>query len=159
MLHLKMQLIRQSNVHKNIYSLLTTLILIGLLGGCDKSIDPITYKSAFFKGNQIIAALDKYYKKNGFYPEKLNLLIPEYMESIPLPGVGKQKFFYLKDDREGENSIGYLLSFIVKPKGVLLLGAKAIQSFDYNPVGKYKSSGNVTVHYIYKNWALQTKRR
>ncbi len=50
---------------------------------------PVSKKEqrAVDKGNKIIAALEKYYNDNGFYPQKLDELVPEYLPKIENTGL------------------------------------------------------------------------
>jgi hypothetical protein len=57
----------------------------------------------------IITALEQYHADKGVYPEKLSLLVPQYLSEIPNP-TSEQKFSYgLWDAGEG-----FLLGFLVE---------------------------------------------
>lgn len=48
---------------------------------------------ALDRGNEIISALERYYAGNGFYPNKLSELVPDYMQKIPYTGIRDGFFF------------------------------------------------------------------
>jgi hypothetical protein len=48
--------------------------------------------------NKIISSLDKYQKAHGKYPDSLAELVPEYLESIPIPQWGVRSWSYERSE-------------------------------------------------------------
>lgn len=70
-------------------------VIIGLLlVGCD---DEHTTASAedFRRGNDIIAALEKYRAAHGVYPDTLSVLVPTYLRAVEDPDYGERKWVYI----------------------------------------------------------------
>ncbi len=61
-------------------------------------------RRAIDRGNKIIAALEKYYNDNGFYPQELDELVPKYLQKIENTGLFN---FFVKP-----------VSFIYRPEPV-----------------------------------------
>ena len=135
------------------------VLLSNFITGCNGTIASEAYKDAVVSGNIIVNTLKEYKEMNGDYPDHLNQLIPNHLKSLPVPGIGKQSFFYLKTVNQEGDETGYFLSFIARPSGFLLLGAKSIQRFVYIPTQKYRNDDYVTTHYVHNGWAFQTERR
>jgi len=47
--------------------------------------DPAYYEKSIMQGNEIVQALEKYKENNGEYPDKLQILVPELLSSLPTP--------------------------------------------------------------------------
>lgn len=45
-------------------------------------------------GNTVVSAINSYYDANGTYPQKLELLLPQYLQAIPLPTAGTRMWKY-----------------------------------------------------------------
>ena len=57
-------------------------------------------------GQEIISAIEKYKVNQGKYPEKLNLLVPEYLEQVPVSKMGwsgKKFRYYVHKEGYGIN--------------------------------------------------------
>jgi len=48
------------------------------------------------RGEIVIAALDGYYESKGSYPDKLNQLVPDHLDSLPYTGLPGHPFFRYK---------------------------------------------------------------
>ena len=55
-------------------------------------------------GDRIVAALEQYRNDIGHYPDRLNDLVPKYIQQIEPPRYGEKKWDY--NHRPGENSFG-----------------------------------------------------
>lgn len=64
-------------------------------------------KESIRRGDEIVAALKQFKNDHGDYPEKLEQLVPQYLEAIPPPVAGEN---YWKYDR-GEPPHGAILYF------------------------------------------------
>lgn len=64
--------------------------------------------SPFTEGYKVIDALDKFRKCKGQYPPQLDSLVPEYLDSIPIPEWGTRRWGY------AVTNSGYALSVRLK---------------------------------------------
>ena len=132
-----------------------TLFLLSHLGCSAKTNDIEFYKEAILRGNRIVAAIENYKEKNGFYPSNIEKLVPSFLQAIPNTGIEDVEFSYLKT----ENANEYQLTSIVEPSGFALLGSKSIKWLIYTSDQKYENNKFTKNHFIYGNWALQTRMR
>jgi hypothetical protein len=58
-------------------------------------------------GNKIIAALEKYKKAEGVYPESLEQMIPNYLDQIVSPSYGEQVWRYFPDAKRTSFSLSF----------------------------------------------------
>ena len=68
-----------------------------LLIGCSKEKVKRQY-ATFSRGDEIIAALEKYKDANSKYPDHLTDLTPQYLIAIPPPVMGNQQWKYETSD-------------------------------------------------------------
>jgi hypothetical protein len=59
------------------------------------------------QGDKIIVAIETYYKVNGVFPEKLELLIPAYIDELPITKDGRE-FKYSLNDYSGYSLLFYI---------------------------------------------------
>jgi hypothetical protein len=62
-------------------------------------------------GNSIVSALETYHADKGEYPEKLEMLVPDYFEEVPALPVGNKKWQYKRDGKDN-----FYLLFSNNPK-------------------------------------------
>lgn len=70
------------------------------------------YSSVAERGNLIVAALESYRAANGQYPEEIEDLVPEYIESIPDPGIVscRRGFGYSRYEQDSGSEDPYYLA-------------------------------------------------
>lgn len=146
-----------------------TLLLILIFFGCSREIisvqDTALYLPSIEKGNQIIASLETYFKKNGRYPKNLNKLVPDYLSKIPEAGNFGNTFYY-SDFRSSAERLGkefngpegFRLTFSLEKPSFLDLGARARSVFVYRTNEQYGSEKE-EVHFKSGKWAYVTQFR
>jgi len=74
-------------------ALCLSILGIGVLGGCEKwSVSRIEESKR--RAEPIVTALEAYLANHGAFPERLDALVPRYMQSIPDPTAGSRKWHY-----------------------------------------------------------------
>jgi hypothetical protein len=70
--------------------------LLGVLPGLGWRHSPATRDLTYLtqQGNLIVQALNRYYKDTGHYPDRLDGLVPRYLDRIPATGVGSRRPFH-----------------------------------------------------------------
>lgn len=92
---------------------------------------------AINNADKLIVAIETFKQKNGFYPEKINQLEPEFLKSIPKPWVmGISAYDYEK------KSDSYNLTFTQN----VIIGFN-FEVVVYDPTEKHKAEGELTTLY------------
>jgi hypothetical protein len=75
--------------------------------GTSRSIRHRSFVAASSEGDRIVRALSQYRAKNGGYPERLDELIPGYIDAIPYTGmIGYPSFRYIEGHNDLESKPG-----------------------------------------------------
>jgi hypothetical protein len=139
-------------------SLLSITLLMIFFFSCGYEESEIS--QATLAGDKIIAAIEKYYAKSKKYPNSLQLLIPEYLDSIPTTGLeGNKQFYYIliPKDKGNQEEYGFRLSFYVDK--IYFMGARKRKQVVYFPSQKYTTSRYKTIHRTIGKWAYRTVYR
>ncbi len=110
-----MQLMRNMPVPQRFFIGVTILLCIGVVIACWLLAAEVTNSWAATpeegepKALPIINALGNYKKEHGYYPAKLESLVPQYLNEIPTPD-WKNQYFYMPYPSE-INRQEYILSF------------------------------------------------
>ena len=81
-------------------------ILISLFGCSNRWSDSNVAESKK-RGNNINKALLAYKTENSIYPERLDLLVPKYLEKIESPMAGNRKWIYEVYDSNQQYNLGF----------------------------------------------------
>lgn len=67
--------------------LIVMVAIVAVLSGCEKPLPTISSPEVVAlrtRGEQIVAALQRYHSEKGEYPKSLDVLVPDYLTSIPV---------------------------------------------------------------------------
>lgn len=94
---------------------------------------PMAIKNA----DKLITAIETFQKKNGYYPDSINQLVPEHIKSIPKPGVmGISRYYYEKT--EDNFNLTFYQNVIIGFNSEVVV---------YDPTDKHKAEGKLTTLY------------
>lgn len=142
--------------------LLCVLMTGMLVMGCRADIKPEVFKQAIQRGNVIVAAVEAYKNKHGLYPDRLEQLVPVFLDVIPETGITeREKFSYFRLPDNTEKPYGYTLSFYVDTSisGLMVLSARSRKRLTFNSAQIYEDTDHVTTHSVVDGWAVQTISR
>lgn len=94
---------------------------------------PMAIKNA----DKLITAIETFQKKNGYYPDSINQLVPEHIKSIPKPGVMGISRYYYEKTKDNFNLTFYQNVIIGFNSEVVV----------YDPTDKHKAEGKLTTLY------------
>lgn len=94
---------------------------------------PMAIKNA----DKLITAIETFQKKNGYYPDSINQLLPEHIKSIPKPGVMGISRYYYEKTKDNFNLTFYQNVIIGFNSEVVV----------YDPTDKHKAEGKLTTLY------------
>ena len=77
-----------------------SIVLGLLLAGCSDE-RQTTSGEDFRRGDAIIAALEKYRKTRGTYPDTLDALVPNYLPAVQEPDYGERRWDYVPHNEKG----------------------------------------------------------
>ena len=97
----------------------------------------ISRPMAINNADKLITAIETFQKKNGYYPDSINQLVPEHIKSIPKPGVMGISRFYYEKTKDNFNLTFYQNVIIGFNSEVVV----------YDPTDKHKAEGKLTTLY------------
>lgn len=88
--------------------------VIGILLGVvlSPSLDSLLLRRAMKRGDQIVSAVLRHEEMTGYYPIQIEELVPEYIDSLPKPGIemlGGESFWYWSSPERDEFSLVFKL--------------------------------------------------
>ena len=92
---------------------------------------------AINNADKLITAIETFQKKNGYYPDSINQLVPEHIKSIPKPGVMGISRYYYEKTKDNFNLTFYQNVIIGFNSEVVV----------YDPTDKHKAEGKLTTLY------------
>ena len=139
------------------------LLLVSSLLSCRQNFSSPETQIAKANTEKIISALEIFYKENLYYPDTLDVLVPDYILKLPAPRESKfpVKFGYELIETNGQPE--YQLYFFSHRK--VFFTTKARDVFIYRPSGKFPAEylrgdkQSVVTNKVYGNWAWQTWSR
>lgn len=97
----------------------------------------ISRPMAINNADKLITAIETFQKKNGYYPDSINQLVPEHIKSIPKPGVmGISRYYYEKT--EDNFNLTFYQNVIIGFNSEVVV---------YDPTDKHKAEGKLTTLY------------
>lgn len=97
----------------------------------------ISRPMAINNADKLITAIETFQKKNGYYPDSINQLVPEHIKSIPKPGVMGISRYYYEKTKDNFNLTFYQNVIIGFNSEVVV----------YDPTDKHKAEGKLTTLY------------
>ena len=97
----------------------------------------ISRPMAINNADKLITAIETFQKKNGYYPNSINQLVPEHIKSIPKPGVMGISRYYYEKTKDNFNLTFYQNVIIGFNSEVVV----------YNPKDKHKAEGKLSTLY------------
>ncbi|MCK6496534.1 hypothetical protein L6Q85_09785 [bacterium] len=77
------------------YSYYGSLILLLVFIGCEPNPGIPPGENITVAADQVLKALEEFKKTNGRYPEKIEQLVPNYLNPIPTPDWGTRRWEYI----------------------------------------------------------------
>jgi hypothetical protein len=149
-------------MNKLYFSLLVAITI--LISGCANPLisesDESVYFSSLQKGDALAQAINKYYQVEQSYPDDLAVLVPKYIDAIPVPNRYFSDFLYLVYGKQewykGKPKYSLNLS---KKTGFTLIWPNSHTLFKYDPDSKVVNNKKTDVHFRQGNWVYITRYR
>lgn len=134
------------------------LPLLLFFSGCEDG-DSEQVDEAVRKGDAVVTAINSYRAIRGSYPEKLEKLIPQYLDSDEAISVSGESFYYAKAEDAEEHPYGFDLSFVLYPNGFFVLGAQEMIFLRYDPERIHADGPKGEVLKTKDDWVIRKEKR
>lgn len=113
-------------------------------------------KAIVNSGEPVILALENYKKQFGFYPKKIDSLVPKYLREYPVvTGYPKLSYEYERviGDFRDKYHYGFCLA-VRKYKPIRFIGSESMQVM-YHPSMMYRERKHQRIKKFYKGWCYK----